>query len=235
MPVRPIVHAFAGNWAGQAADAIQQAIEVAIRARGECSVMLTGGVTVQSIYRLWGTRPDFPHARVIYYFGDERCVAADHPESNYGAACRSLFGGGIPGHVRIFPMDGSLEDVELAASCYARLLPEQIDVLLLGMGEDGHIASLFPGSPATTEMSRRVVATTGPKPPPRRISITPRVIGEARVIFLLATGQRKGKVLARALKGGDSVRELPVRLALRATWLLDRDAGQELVEDFACE
>lgn len=235
MPVGPIVHAFDGNWAGQAADAIQQAIEVAIRARGECSVMLTGGVTAQSIYRLWGTRPDFPHGKVVYYFGDERCVAADHPDSNYGAACRSLFEGGIPANARIFAMDGSLEDGDIAAANYAQLLPEQIDVLLLGMGVDGHIASLFPDSPATREMSRRVVATTGLKPPPRRISITPRVIGEARDIFLLATGQQKGKLLARALKGGDSVRELPVRLALRATWLLDRDAGQELVVDFACE
>lgn len=233
MQIEPIVRIFETDWARPVADAIQAVIEDTIVLRRKCSLMLTGGTTVQEIYRRWAARPDFPHTQIAYYFGDERCVPADHPDSNYGMACQSLFPGGVPQYVCIHPMEGDSLDCEAAARRYEALLPDHIDVLLLGVGEDGHIASLFQGGPATEEMSRKVMPVIGPKPPPRRLTVTPKVIAEAGVVFLLATGRQKGKILARVLNDAGPLQELPVRNALRATWLLDQAAGQELVRDHA--
>lgn len=188
---------------------------------------------MQEIYRWWAVSPDFPHAQIAYYFGDERCVPADHPDSNYGMVSRSLFPGGVPQYVCIHPMEGNSSDCETAAHRYESLLPDHIDVLLLGMGEDGHVASLFPGASAAVEMGRNVMPVVGSKLPYKRLTITPKVIADARVVFLLATGWRKGKILARVLDKVGSLQELPVRHTLRATWLLDQVAGQELARDHA--
>ncbi len=228
MRTKPIVHIFQDDWALQAADVIQAAIEKTIAVRRKCSIMLTGGTTVQQIYQLWARRSAFSSEQITYYFGDERCVSAEHSDSNYGAACRSLFPGGVPRHIRIYRMEGDAQDFGAAARRYAMLLPEHIDVLLLGMGHDGHVASLFPGDPAATEMEQRVLTVVGPKRPHRRLTITPRVLSDACNIFLLATGEEKGETLSRALDEPHSVLELPVRLALNATWLLDQAAGQSL-------
>lgn len=233
MQIKPIVRIFENEWARAVADAIQTVIEDTIGLRGKCSLMLTGGTTVQEIYRRWAALPGFPHTQIDYYFGDERCVPADHPDSNYGMACQSLFPDGIPQCVRIHPMEGDSSDYEAAARRYEMLLPDHVDVLLLGMGEDGHVASLFPGDSAAVEMGRRVMPVIGTKLPYKRLTITPKVIAEARVVFLLATGLPKGKILARVLNEAGSLRELPVRHALRATWLLDQAAGQEFVRDHA--
>jgi len=227
----PLIRIFQNDWSCQAGEAIRCAIEDAILVKGTCSLMLTGGNTVKRIYQYWANQRDFPHDRITYFFGDERCVAFDHPESNYGMACRSLFPQGIPEHVHIHPMDGSSGNRVRAARHYEENLPPNIDVLLLGLGEDGHVASLFPGDPATIEVGRLVMPVIGIKSPRERLTITPKVIAGARTVFLLATGALKGKVLSRVLNEGCSAQELPVRCAKGAIWLLDKVAAQELYED----
>ena len=79
-----------------------------------------------------------------FYFGDERCVPPDHDESNYGMEMQTLFSHGVPIECSVFRMEADAIDIEAAAQRYADLLPDSIDVILLGVGEDGHIASLFP-------------------------------------------------------------------------------------------
>jgi 6-phosphogluconolactonase len=119
-------------------------------------------------------------------------------------------------------MDGADPDRDAAAWRYDEALPEKMDVLLLGVGEDGHIASLFPGNEAMNEAGRRVVAVVGPKLPCERLTITPPVIKQARSIFVLATGAAKAAVLNELLAVPDNaVVMLPARLVLHATWLLD--------------
>jgi 6-phosphogluconolactonase len=229
--IKPAIHVYPNQWPRQAADAMQAVIDETIASTGMCSVMLTGGNSAQNIYQVWATNPDFPHKDVTYYFGDERCVAVDNPDSNFGVACRSLFPGGVPDYVQIHPMEGDSNNCENAAGRYEDKMPINIDVLLLGMGEDGHVASLFPGDPILKEILRRVMPVIGPKLPSRRLTITPKVIAEARTVFLLATGAQKGKVLAKVLNEMGSIQDLPVRCAIGATWLLDQAAGDEIYKD----
>jgi 6-phosphogluconolactonase len=105
---------------------------------------------------------------VRFYFGDERCVSPDHPESNYGMAMRTLFKQGVPKGCSVFRMEADGSDREAAALQYSEMLPDKIDLLLLGVGEDGHIASLFPGSEALQEVARCVMPIIGPKAPNER-------------------------------------------------------------------
>ena len=100
------------------------------------------------------------------------------------------------------------------------MLPESIDVLLLSVGSDGRIASLLPGSNAIQEKLRSVVPVVGTKPPPRRLTITPRVIQSASSTFLFAIGKEKGQILAKALESPNNIASLLLRLVLRATWIL---------------
>ena len=152
----------------------------------------------------------------------------DHAESNYAMAMKTLFAQGVPSGCSITRMTAEGPDHDEAVRVYERLIPEKIDVLLLGMGEDGHIASLFPGSSTLLQQGRRVVSATGPKAPYKRLTITPSVITSARNIFLLTTGKMKGRILAEALKSGSDFMSLPVRLTLSGTWILDAEAGSQL-------
>lgn len=206
-----------------AAELIQGAIFTALREKERCSVMLTGG---QSARRLYGAWANFPALRkmshVHFYFGDERCVPPRDAESNYGMVMRTLFFQGIPKGCQVFRMEAEDPDRDAAAARYSESLPNAMDLMLLGVGEDGHIASIFPGSPVFQEVNRRVVPVTAPKLACERLTITPLVIAQARSIFVLATGAAKAKVLTRALKQPNDVTSLPARLVLRANWLMDR-------------
>jgi 6-phosphogluconolactonase len=125
-------------------------------------------------------------------------------------------------------MEGDRSDLEAAARDYEAKLPHAIDVLLLGLGDDGHIASLFPDSPVFSEPDRLVVPVTGSTAPHDRLTITPPVVTSANRIFLLAPGKEKGRVLAEALRAPDDIRSFPVLLTLRGTWLLDAEAVRQV-------
>lgn len=211
------------TWARMAAALIQDQVNLNISSQSPCSVMLTGGRSAFLLYKTWTESRKFHDMKgVRFYFGDERCVPADHPDSNYGMVRRSLFGRGVPAGCSVFPMNGADSDRDAAARHYDKALPEKIDVLLLGVGDDGHIASLFPGSSALLETERRVVPVVGPTFPCERLTITPPVIKQARSIFVLGTGTAKAAVLRDLLAvRSDDVLTLPARLVLDATWLLN--------------
>src|SRR6185503_7732739 len=107
-----------------------------------------------------------------------------------------------------------------AAARYSALLPERLDVLVLGMGQDGHTASLFPGSPTVHEKKRKVVPARAPVPPVQRLTITPPVIAAARRVAVLTAGAAKAPVVARVLRGSWRPEELPAQLAREGTWIL---------------
>jgi 6-phosphogluconolactonase len=144
---------------------------------------------------------------------------------------QTLLAKGLPNRCSIARMQADNPDREMAAKEYERLLPEQVDVLLLGMGEDGHVASLFPNSSALRTTHRAVLPAMGPNQPRERLTITPQVITSARSVFLLATGKEKGRVLAEALKSKGDFMLLPVCLTLGGTWLLDDEAGEQVLGD----
>lgn len=210
------------EWPGKAAELIQDGIDAILNKHGACSVMLTGGRSAERLYKAWAELDAFRQmAGVQFYFGDERCVPSDHPDSNFGMAKRTLFERGVPTGCTVFRMEAEASDRVAAALRYEKVLPDRIDMLLLGVGEDGHIASLFPGSAALHELNRRVLPITGPKPPYERMTITPPVIAQAKSIFVLAPGYAKGQILSKALQAAGDFVILPASLVLDATWLLD--------------
>lgn len=209
-------------WPEMAASVVHAAVVSRIHEKGCCSVMLTGGRSACRLYEAWVRLPDFNKlSGVSFYFGDERCVPPDHPESNYGMAMRTLFGSGIPVNCFVHRIEAEAEDVETASDRYALVLPRNLDVLLLGVGEDGHIASLFPCSRELHEERRRVVPVNAPKPPYRRLTITPPVIRDAGSIYILAAGADKAAVLEKARQAPDDIDALPARLVFSGTWLLE--------------
>jgi 6-phosphogluconolactonase len=217
--------------ARRAAERIVDLTRAAVAERGSCSVALAGGSTPRATYEVLATSAlaaALPWGAISWYFGDERAVAPDHPESNYGAACETLLAGRPALLASVHRMRADASDLEAAAREYAALLPDPIDVVLLGIGEDGHTASLFPGGTALAERSARVVVVSGPKPPNPRMTVTPQVIERAREILVLASGAGKAEAVARALEGPSDPEAVPAQLARAGTWIVDREAARLL-------
>jgi 6-phosphogluconolactonase len=216
-------------------------------ARGYASVVLTGGRTADAIYRAIGdssARDSVDWGRVDLWWGDERFLPTGHPDRNETQAGEALLSALPLDPVRVHRMpatdgpDG--DDPEAAADRYARALADaarpgtamlpHFDLLLLGVGEDGHVASIFPEQPAAYE-SRLVSAVRGsPKPPPVRLTLTLPAINTAEETWLIAAGAEKAGAVGMALAGAGPV-QLPasaVRGIDRTLWLLDRAAATEV-------
>ena len=226
-----VVIAASHEFVGVAVGTIADGIEASIVARGTCALALCGGTTPIPVYEALARRqlawPD-----ISVYFGDERAVPPDNPDSNFAMARRSLLD-----HVRIPPeqihrMAAERPDLDRAASEYDQLLPPRFDLLLLGMGPDGHTASLFPYAPAVTEPSRRVVAAEAPPapivPPVARMTITPLVIAAARHIVVMVRGTDKSAILQHILEGPEQPARLPAQYARGGTWIIDQAAAAQL-------
>ncbi len=233
MKTRVLVEADAHGLAERGAKWIAERLCAAVAERGSASVALSGGSTPRATFEVLGGlafTAVVPWAQIVWFFGDERAVPPNHPDSNYKMALETLFASRRGQRDRVFRMPAEAVDAELAAREYGRLLPDPLDLVILGMGEDGHTASLFRGSPALDEREARVVVVTGPKPPFRRMTVTPLVIESAREVLVLVSGEAKAGMVARALEGPVDIHAIPVQLARERTWILDRDAARDLHE-----
>jgi 6-phosphogluconolactonase len=141
-----------------------------------------------------------PWSRITLYWGDERAVPPEHPDSNYGLAERLLI---APLHARapfLERMRGEAEDLRAAAREYHERLPAALDLLILGVGDDGHVCSLFPGHKALTIEDQRVIAIEdSPKPPPRRLTLSLPYVCLSRRVWIVVVGPRKLPVLQAAV------------------------------------
>jgi 6-phosphogluconolactonase len=195
------VHPDAEAAARAAADRVVAAIERARGERGVAHIALAGGNTPRRAYELLAA-DGLDWRNVHLWFGDERCVPPDDPESNYRMVRESLLEpAGIPPE-QVHPVDGEADPDE-AARAYGAQLPERLDLAFLGLGEDGHTASLFPGDPLLEDPApaRAVVAS---KPPPRRITLGLDVLRSARERVILAAGVGKKDAVAAVLRGPDA-------------------------------
>lgn len=227
-PERLIVESHA-SLAHTAAAWIAESMADAIHRRGTCAIGLSGGSTPRAVYEQLATSfSDVSWDSVHVYFGDERAVPPTDPASNFRMAHEALLGRVALPAVNVHRMEGERADLDAAARDYDRQLPPALDLLMLGIGPDGHTASLFPGAPALDERTRRVLASNSPFPPTRRLTITPPVIAAARRVVVIAAGRDKADIVHRALEGPVEPHALPVQLALRGTWMLDHEAAARL-------
>ena len=229
-----------------AAARIAAMVDDSLAARGAVSLCLTGGRTPERLYRMladpaqpWRARIDW--RRVHLFWGDERHVPPDHLESNYGMAARALVDRVPIPPQQIHRMRGELAEATEAARLYERELPETLDVMLLGLGEDAHIASLFPDSPLLQDLPRgqtplqnppRVAAVWAPHLNTWRITLTPPAILGARAILMLVAGEKKADAVRAALEASDDPVRYPAHLLRRAEdrveWIVDRSAAATL-------
>jgi 6-phosphogluconolactonase len=200
---------------------------------------LTGGrIATRAYERLGSEGPNSAAdwSRVEFWWGDERFVPADHPDRNAKQAL-DLLAKPLALHPdRIHQMpasDGSLE-LDQAAEAYARELGDTVfDICLLGMGPDGHVASIFPEHPSSYEEGQVIAVRSSPKPPPERISLTLPVINRSHEVWFVVSGADKAAAAKMALLGAGPV-QVPaagVSGVKRTLWLMDRDAAAELPDD----
>jgi 6-phosphogluconolactonase len=236
-----IVTEDAAALADAAAEAIAECAAEAVTARGRFTVALAGGNTPRVTYERLAQSPlrdRMPWDRTWIFFGDERGVPPDHPDSNYRMANQALLSKVPVPPRQIARIRGEADDPETAAAAYGRRLSEvfeskrgelpRFDLILLGMGVDGHTGSLFPGSPVLKEVFRPVAAVhAGAASIPQRFTFTLPVINAAARVMFLVAGAEKAKVLKAVLNEPTS--GLPAALVHpvngRLTWLLDRAAA----------
>ena len=233
---RPRVFADAALAAEAAARLVAEVCERCIEERGEFRLAVPGGRSGSAVLDRLAREPERSQVdwtRVTLLFVDERAVPPTHADSNYRLARVGLLdplGDPLP---RVRRMRGEAPDLDAAAREYDAELVTPADLALLGLGEDGHIASLFPGSPLLAERTRRVaVVESSPKPPARRLTMTPRALAEAREgAVVLATGAAKTQAVRAALAEPEGpASECPARLLRGAAWLLDLAAASRLPE-----
>jgi 6-phosphogluconolactonase len=223
-----IVVARPAELAQPAAEWLEHEVSRAIAGQGRCALALSGGRTPEPAYRELALATNIDWAQVEIFFADERAVPPDHADSNYRMVDLALLSRVPIPESQVYRMEAERSDRDAAAREYQKLLPRALDILLLGVGPDGHTASLFPGSPALDERQRLVLPVIGAKPPAERMTITPPVIEAARKIVVLASGPDKAAVVARALEGPLAAKAVPAQLARRGTWLLDQAAAAQL-------
>ena len=227
-----------------AARAIADAARDAVTARGRFTIALAGGSTPRATYERLAQPPlrdCVPWDRTWVFFGDERGVGPDHPESNYRMANKALLAKVPIPEAQIARIRGESDDPEATAAEYARHLTDvfeckrgelpRFDLILLGMGVDGHIASLFPGSPVLKEVFRPVAAVHAAAAAiPQRFTFTFPLVNAAAHVMFLTAGPEKAKVVKAVL--GEPGGTLPAAMVHptegRLTWLLDRAAASLL-------
>jgi 6-phosphogluconolactonase len=219
----------------------------AIAQWGAFAVALAGGSTPASLYRLLTAAPfvheiDWPHTFI--YFGDERCVPPDHPDSNFRMAQEALLARVPLPTANVFRMAGELPP-DVAAQAYAQIIRRnfrlrgaarpRFDLTLLGMGDDGHTASLFPGMPALDEHRRLAAGSAVPvyvRPAVPRVTLTLPVLNASRNVLFLVTGSGKAAAVCAVLQGPEPNEPLPARRVQpaqgRLVWLLDSSAAAGL-------
>jgi 6-phosphogluconolactonase len=218
--------------------------------KGTASVVLTGGgtgIAVLAELNSSSARDAIDWSRLDVYWGDERFVPADSDDRNEKGAREALLDHVPldPKRVHVMaPSDGEFgDDVDAAAAAYAEVLAAQagpddggvpaFDICLLGLGGEGHTASVFPDSPAVHETQRSVVPVRDcPKPPPTRVSLTLPAIRRSREVWLMTAGEAKAEAVSLALSGAPEV-QVPVSGARgyrRTLWLLDRSAAGKLTK-----
>jgi 6-phosphogluconolactonase len=227
-----------------AAELVVRACTDAVAQRGRFTITLSGGSTPKSLYNLLATnaRATLPWDRMFFFFGDERHVPPTDAESNYRMTDETLLSKVPVAASNVFRIPAENPDADAAAAAYEESLRQffapapgafpRFDLILLGMGPDGHTASLFPGTAGLKETSRFVIANWVEKFKTSRITLTLPVLNAARAVAFLVSGTDKAPALKAVLESDASGEEYPSKLVQptdgRLIWLIDRAAASQL-------
>jgi 6-phosphogluconolactonase len=225
-----------------AAAYVVKVAQESITSHGRFTFALSGGTTPRKLYGLLATEPyrsQIAWERVEIFWSDERCVPPDDAESNYHLAQEVMFSKLTLSASQIHRMPADEADRDAAAEKYSQEMQRvfgetlpRFDLIQLGMGPEGHTASLFPHQPALHEQLRQVMAVTVPKPPPPRLTFTPPVLNAARHILFLVTGGEKADAVQAVLEGDYQHDEYPAQIVHppqgQVTWMLDSAAAAKL-------
>ena|SRR5579864_3070477 len=227
-----------------AAEEVVRAANEAVAQRGRFSIALAGGSTPKSLYNLLATnaRTSLPWDRMFFFWGDERHVPPTDPDSNYRMADESMLSKIPVAPGNVFRIKTENPDAAAVAEDYEQTLRKffaldsgqfpRFDLILLGMGPDGHTASLFPGTAALQEKSRLVVANWVEKMKASRISLTLPVLNAAAEVAFLVSGTDKAPALQGVLESDAPGEQYPAKLVRpsngKLIWLIDRAAASQL-------
>ena len=227
----------------EAAQHIVRLASESIVTHGHFTIALSGGSTPKKLYGLLGSEPyrsQIDWTQVGIFWSDERCVPPDDPESNYAMAQQVLLSNiSIPAN-QLHRMPADQDDREAASEAYTEEMRRtfgtngipQFDLIQLGMGPEGHTASLFPHQPSLHEQQRLVMPVSVPKPPPDRLTFTPPLLNAARYILFLVTGSEKADAVQHVLGGVYQPDEYPAQIVHpphgEVTWMLDTAAAAQL-------
>ena len=210
---------------------------------GRFTIALAGGSTPKKLYALLASEPyrsQVDWGLVEVFWGDERCVPPDHPDSNFRMAQEELLSKVPIPASQIHRMPAELPDHDAAAQAYAAEIQRlfgtsgipHFDLIQLGMGPEGHTASLFPHQASLHEQQRLVMPVTTPKPPPDRLTFTPPLLNAARHVLFMVTGAEKADALHAILEGDYQPDEYPAQIVRptngEVTWMLDTAAASKL-------
>lgn len=235
------VYRSAADLEQSAAEEIARVMNAAIDDRGLCFVALAGGETPRHCYRHLGMDPlkgRVDWSRVHLFFSDERAVPPNDSQSNFGMVERSLILLIDIPRLNVHRIKGEI-DIAVAAGEYERELrtafgkhPLRFDLVLLGIGEDGHTASIFPGTDAVVEKTALVCPVVDQYQNIRRVTLTFPIINSAREILFLASGKRKAPIVQRVLGTLKSTEDLPATMVRpvdgRIRWMLDEEAASQI-------
>jgi 6-phosphogluconolactonase len=234
------VHVDAADLATSVAGELIARLEDA-QARGEePQIGLTGGSIADRVHRelaRMGPGSDVDWGRVVLWWGDERFVAPDSPDRNARQALAALDPLPLdPAKIHQMPSTSDASSVDEAAAAYSLELREHgagaFEVLMLGVGPDGHVASLFPGHPQLDVDDRIAVGVTdSPKPPPERVSLTFAALNHSRSVWFLVSGEEKAEAVARTLDPATDLHDVPaagVTGEAETIWFLDRASASQL-------
>jgi 6-phosphogluconolactonase len=225
-----------------AADYIVKIAQESVASHGRFTFALSGGTTPRKLYGLLATEPyrsQIDWQKVEIFWSDERCVPPDDAESNYHLAEEVMFSKLTLSPNQIHRMPADEADRDAASEKYSqemqRVFGESLphfDLIQLGMGPEGHTASLFPHQASLRENQRLVMSVTVPKPPPPRLTFTPPVLNAARHVLFLVTGKEKDDAVQAVLKGDYQPDEYPAQIVQptqgEVTWMLDTAAAANL-------
>ena len=238
-----IIYPDADMLSHEAAQYIVRLAQESIVSHGRFTCALSGGSTPRKLYGLLGSEPyrsQIDWALVELFWSDERCVPPDDAESNYHMAQQVLISKiPIPAD-QVHRMPADQPDGNVASLAYTRDMQStfgtdgvpSFDLIQLGMGPEGHTASLFPHQPSLHEQQRLVMPVVVPKPPPPRLTFTPRILNAAKQVLFLVTGAEKADAVHAVLEGGYQPDEYPAQIVQpvkgEVTWMLDKEAAGKL-------